>query len=172
MVIATQNPVEQLGTYQLPEAQLDRFMMKISIGYPKEAEDETDIVSRIIEREPLKTLEAVTTKQDILSMKKEISSVTVHRDLMSYAVEIARNTRKSRYLALGASPRAAIALTKAARTRAFLLGRSYTTPEDIAELVEPVLLHRLIPSPEARLENKRIQDILSEALTSAKVPIL
>ena len=117
MVIATQNPVEQLGTYRLPEAQLDRFMMKVSMGYPEKEREEADIVRRALNGEAVKQLAPVTAREDIIEMKKEIQGITVHDDIMDYAVEIARNTRKSRYLTLGASPRAAIALVRAARSR-------------------------------------------------------
>lgn len=172
MVIATQNPIEQLGTYQLPEAQLDRFMMKISMGYPNTAREETEIVSRILEREPLKTLAPVVSRQELLQIKAEIGQVTVHEDIMAYAVEIARNTRKNRYLTLGASPRAAIALTRAARSRAYLQGRSYAEPDDVLSLAEPVLLHRLLMSPEARLEGRQEKDVLGEALKAVKAPVL
>lgn len=172
MVIATQNPIEQLGTYQLPEAQLDRFMMKISMGYPNTAREETEIVARILEREPLKTLSSVVSRQELLQMKTEIGQVTVHEDIMAYAVEIARNTRKNKYLTLGASPRAAIALTRAARSRAYLQGRSYVEPDDVLSLAEPVLLHRLLLSPEARLEGRQEKDVLGDALKAVKAPVL
>lgn len=172
MVIATQNPVEQLGTYRLPEAQLDRFMMKISMGYPETPADETDIVRRMVNGEPLKKLGPVSTREELISIKEEIKTVTVHHDVMAYAVEIARNTRKSRYLSLGASPRAAIALVRAAKSRAYLEGRMYTTPEDIAALAPPVLLHRLILSSEARLEGKKEKEMLQEAMRAAHVPVL
>lgn len=172
MVIATQNPIEQLGTYQLPEAQLDRFMMKISMGYPKTAEEEMDIVSRVLDKEPLKQLTPVTNREEIAAVKAEIAKVHVHTDIMKYAVQIARETRTSRYLTLGASPRAAIALMRAAKSRAYLNGRTYVTPEDIKDLAEPVLLHRLILSPEAGLEGKKERDILAETMRTVKVPVL
>lgn len=101
MVIATQNPVEQLGTYRLPEAQLDRFMMKISMGYPETPADEADIVRRMVDGEPLKKLSPVTTRDKLMQIKDEVKAVAVHQDVMAYAVEITRNTRKSRYLSLG-----------------------------------------------------------------------
>lgn len=172
MVIATQNPVEQLGTYRLPEAQLDRFMMRVSMGYPDTKKDEAAIVRRFLEGQPVKTLSPVSNRDEILSIRKEISNVNVHEDIMTYAVEIARSTRGSRYLTLGASPRAAIALTCAARSRAYLMGRSFVLPEDIAALSEPVLLHRLILSSEARLEGKKEKEILQESMHSIKVPVL
>ena len=172
MVIATQNPVEQLGTYRLPEAQLDRFMMKVSMGYPEKEREEADIVRRALNGEAVKQLAPVTAREDIIEMKKEIQGITVHDDIMDYAVEIARHTRKSRYLTLGAIPRAAIALGRAARSRAYLEGRSFTTPEDVAALAQPVLLHRLILSAQARLEGKKEKDVLQEAMRAAKVPVL
>lgn len=172
MVIATQNPVEQLGTYRLPEAQLDRFMMKISMGYPETPADEADIVRRMVDGEPLKKLSPVTTRDELMQIKEEVKAVAVHQDVMAYAVEITRNTRKSRYLSLGASPRAAIALVRAAKSRAYLEGRTYTTPEDIAALAPPVLLHRLILSSEARLEGKNEREMLQEAMRAAHVPVL
>ena len=172
MVIATQNPVEQLGTYRLPEAQLDRFMMKISMGYPETPADEADIVRRMVDGEPLKKLSPVTTRDELMQIKDEVKAVAVHQDVMAYAVEITRNTRKSRYLSLGASPRAAIALVRAAKSRAYLEGRMYTTPEDIAALAPPVLLHRLILSSEARLEGKNEREMLQEAMRAAHVPVL
>lgn len=171
MVIATQNPIEQLGTYRLPEAQLDRFMMKISMGYPNNDKEEVDVVQRALEGEPLKELQAITTKEEILKIREEVQKVTVHPDIMQYGVDIARNTRRSRYLTLGASPRAAIALVKAARSRAYLKGREYVIPEDISVLAEPVLLHRLILSSEARMEGKKAKDVLREAMRQCKVPV-
>lgn len=172
MVIATQNPVEQLGTYRLPEAQLDRFMMKISLGYPDKAKEETEIVRRVIREEPLKSISPVAAREDILRIKEDIKKVTIHDDIITYVVEIARSTRKNRYLSLGASPRAAIALTRAARSRAYIHGRSYVIPEDITALTEPVLLHRLIPSSEARLEGQKEKDILKESLRQTEAPVL
>lgn len=172
MVIATQNPVEQLGTWQLPEAQLDRFMMKVSLGYPNRIGEETEIVRRVLEQESAKGPEAVITREEVMRIKEAAARVKVHEDVMSYAVEIVRNTRKSKYLTLGASPRAAIALSRAARSRAWLKGRDFTVPEDVAALAEPVLLHRLILSPEARLEGKNAKEILKEAMYAVKVPVL
>lgn len=172
MVIATQNPIEQLGTYQLPEAQLDRFMMKVSMGYPENAEEETDIVNRALAREQMEMPKPVTSREEIAKVKAQIAQIHVHKDVMAYAVNIARETRKSRYLTLGASPRAAIALVRAARSHAYLNGRDYVIPEDIKELAESVLLHRFVLSPEAGLEGKKERDVLTEAMQAVKVPVL
>lgn len=172
MVIATQNPVEQLGTYSLPEAQLDRFMMRISMGYPDRVSEEDDIVSRALRGDTIRDLKPVSTKEEIIQIKNDIKNVTVHNDIITYAVAIARTTRRSTDLSLGASPRAAIALTRAARSRAYLNGRTFVTPDDIVLLAEPVLIHRLILSSKARLEGKKESDVLKEALHSVKVPVL
>jgi len=146
--------------------------MKVSMGYPEKEKEEADIVRRALNGEAVKQLSPVTTRDAVAAMKKELREVRVHDDIMSYAVEIARNTRKSRYLTLGASPRAAIALVRAARSRAYLEGRSFATPEDVAALAPPVLLHRLILSAQARLEGKKEKDVLQEAMRAAKVPVL
>ena len=127
---------------------------------------------RMVDGEPLKKLSPVTTRDELMQIKDEVKAVAVHQDVMAYAVEITRNTRKSRYLSLGASPRAAIALVRAAKSRAYLEGRMYTTPEDIAALAPPVLLHRLILSSEARLEGKNEREMLQEAMRAAHVPVL
>lgn len=144
----------------------------MKIWKPQKASQEMEVVKRILEREPLKQLQPAIARDEIIQIKEEIQKVKVHDDIMAYAVEIARNTRKSSYLTLGASPRAAIALTKAARSRAYLEGRSYTIPEDVTYLAEPVLLHRFVLSPEARLQGKKAKDVLREAMSLVKVPVL
>lgn len=172
MVIATQNPVEQLGTFELPEAQLDRFLMKLSMGYPNAKEEEADMVSRVLSGQEVKTLQPVMTIEEMTAVKAEAAQVKVHPDVMSYAVDIVRATRKSDDILLGASPRAAIALVKAARSRAYLKGRDYTTPEDIAQMVQPVLSHRLILSSKAELEGRKKKDVLVAAMRQVKAPVL
>lgn len=173
MVIATQNPIEQLGTFELPEAQLDRFLMKLSLGYPNRPSEEADMVSRIAAGQAAEELHAVITMDEMKAMKAEAAHVTVHPDIINYAVEIVRDTRTHAELLLGASPRAAIALVKAARSRAYLKGRNYTLAEDIQKMTEPVLLHRLILSPKAELEGRRKKDILAKIVSSVKeVPVL
>lgn len=172
MVIATQNPIEQLGTYELPEAQLDRFLMKISMGYPNQKEEEADMVERVLSGQEVRMLQPVMTCDEMRAVKAEAAQVKVHSDILNYAVEIARATRKSEEILLGASPRAAIALVKAARSRAYLKGRDYTVPEDIAQVIEPVLLHRLLLSSKAELEGRRKKDVLAAAVRQVKVPVL
>lgn len=172
MVIATQNPIEQLGTFELPEAQLDRFLMKVSMGYPDLKAEEADMVSRVLQGRQVHTLKPVITKDEMQQLKNETAQVKVHEDVLNYAVEIARATRKNEDILLGASPRGAIALVRAAQARAFLKGRSYTVPEDVAKMAQPVLLHRLILSPKAELEGRRKKDVLSAVLSGVKAPVL
>lgn len=172
MVIATQNPIEHLGTFKLPEAQLDRFLMKISMGYPEKPQEETDMVGRVLAGQQVHKLQPVVTREEIMSIKKQVEQIRVHPDVMDYAVAIARSTRNSEDIALGASPRAAIALVKAARSRAYLQGREYTIPEDIARMIRPVLLHRLTLSSKAELEGKKKKDVLEQATREVKVPRL
>lgn len=172
MVIATQNPIEQLGTFELPEAQLDRFLMKVSMGYPNLKKEESDMVARVLSGMEVQKLAPVMTSEEMGAVKAEAAQVQVHPDVLNYAVEIARATRKSEDILLGASPRAAIALVKAARSRAYLKGRDYTIPEDVAMMVQPVLLHRLILSSKAELEGRKKKDILAAVAREVKVPVL
>ena len=172
MVIATQNPIEQLGTFELPEAQLDRFLMKISMGYPNLKEEESDMVGRILSGTEVKSLKPIVTCEEMLEMKNEAAGVKVHEDILNYAVEIVRATRKSEDIMLGASPRAAIALVKAAKSRAYIKGRDYTIPEDISQMVQPVLMHRIVLSSKAELEGRKKKDVLAQAARLAKVPVL
>lgn len=172
MVIATQNPVEQLGTFELPEAQLDRFLMKVSMGYPNRKEEESDMVNRILDGTGVQTIQPVMTVEQMIAIKEEAAQVKVHSDVLNYAVDIVRATRENEDILLGASPRAAIALTKAARSRAYLQGRDYTVPEDIAQMVRPVLSHRLILSSKAELENRTTKDVLTDIMHRVEAPVL
>ena len=171
MVIATQNPVDYLGTYNLPEAQLDRFMMKLSIGYPNQ-EDERAMLARYVNAEPLAELSAVVSGEEIQEMQKAVRAVGIHPDIMEYIVQIVASTRKSRALSLGASPRASIALAHAAQANAVLHGRDFVIPDDVKFVLGPVLYHRFVLTPEARLANQTPKTILDELLTKIKVPVL
>ena len=136
IVIATQNPIETAGTYQLPEAQLDRFIMKINMGYPKKSE-EIDILNRFLKDSPLETINSVCTKEDIIAMQKEAKNVFVHQAIMSYIVDIVNATRSNPSVSIGVSPRGTITMINAARAFAYISGRGYVTPEDIKTL--PIL---------------------------------
>lgn len=172
MVIATQNPIEHLGTFALPEAQLDRFLMKVSMGYPQKTEEERELISRALSGQDIRELKPVITLEEMCQLKQEAAQVKVHPDLLKYAVALVRATRKSDLILLGASPRAAIALVKAARSRAYLMGRDYTIPEDLVQMTLPVLSHRLILSSKGELEGRSIKDILSALAYQVEVPVL
>ena len=170
MVIATQNPIDYLGTYNLPEAQLDRFMLKFSIGYP-DAVDERAMLARYISAQPLDELQPVTDGDTILALQKAVREVSVHPDVMEYIVQIVAGTRTHRSLSLGASPRAGIALAHAAQATAAMQGRDFVIPDDVKAMVSPVLFHRLVLTPEARLEHQTTKSILDGILSGIKVPV-
>ena len=171
MVIATQNPIDYLGTYNLPEAQLDRFLMKLSIGYPSMA-DEKRMALYYIEKSPLKTLTPVTDGKTVAMMQQEVKQVKIHKDLISYIIEIIDGTRKDLNIALGASPRASLALIRATQAAAYCTGRDYCIPDDIIKVIQPVIQHRLILSPEARLNKLTAEKALAKIITKFRVPIL
>lgn len=143
MVLATQNPVESYGTFPLPEAQLDRFLMRITMGYPKRLE-EIEILNRYKEENPLDTLECVIAREDIEFVKKNYQRVNIHNDVMNYLMDIIETTRKDERIQLGASPRATIALFRASQALAAIKGRDYIIPEDIKMMSPYILNHRLI----------------------------
>lgn len=143
LVIATQNPVETAGTYQLPEAQLDRFLMKINMGYPKK-EDEIEIINRFLKESPLASVSSVCTKEEVIQMQKEAKEVYVHPLIMSYVVDIVEATRVHSNVSIGVSPRGTLTMINAARAFAYIEGRNYVVPEDIKTLAVPVFAHRLV----------------------------
>lgn len=170
MVIATQNPIELEGTFPLPEAQLDRFLLRIRLGYPDEG-DEGEILLRFQERNPLLELEAVLSVEELLGLQGMVSRVRAEDSVREYLLKIARATRAHASLELGASPRASLALYKTSQALAFLYGRDYVIPDDVKRLVPFVLGHRLILSPEARLRGRKTEAILAEILESVPVPL-
>lgn len=171
MVIATQNPVDYLGTYNLPEAQLDRFMMKLSIGYPQ-AGDEKVMADRFLNHKLSQKLSPVIEGDMVLAMQKEVEEVKVNQDLVLYATKIIQETRKDNNIMLGASPRATLALLRASQAFAYLSGRDYCIPDDIIKLIEPVLAHRIIISPEARLSQTKPGKVLKGIVSKIPVPVL
>ncbi len=171
MVLATQNPVDFVGTYPLPEAQMDRFFLRISIGYPS-IEEEMDVLERYSGQiSPLQTLQAVCGENDIIAMQEEVGSVYCSREVRSYVAQIAACTRSHPALLLGVSPRGAIALIRAAQACAVLAGRDYILPDDVKRMALPVLSHRLILTPEARMKGQSAQQILLSLLSSVPVPV-
>jgi MoxR-like ATPase len=171
MVIATQNPIDYLGTYNLPEAQLDRFLMKISIGYPQ-ASDEKQMAERFLQKELTKKLTAVVDGKTILLMQEEVEDVKVSQDLITFVTKIVAETRKDTNIALGASPRATLALIRASQAHAYLQSREYCIPDDILKMVYPVISHRIILSPEARLSQMKVEKVLKNILSKIPVPVL
>ncbi|MGI6669312.1 MAG: AAA family ATPase [Acetivibrionales bacterium] len=171
MVLATQNPVEYLGTYPLPEAQIDRFFMKISIGYPSNAE-ESYILSRFQLSDPLKNLLPVAESSDILALHEEIKNVHVDKTLNNYIVEIVSQTRKHPDVILGSSPRGSLSLFRASQAWAYYNGRDYVLPDDIKKMVFPVLSHRLILKQEAKLKKVSPDEILNSIVGRINVPVV
>ncbi|NLV89792.1 MAG: MoxR family ATPase [Tissierellia bacterium] len=171
MVLATQNPLEYQGTFPLPEAQLDRFLMRLSLGYPDKSH-EIEILKTYHSIQDLNRIKAVASKEDILAMQNEVDSIYVHHDVLEYIVNIVNATRISKSLQLGASPRAAIDLLKASKAKAYVEGRDYVIPDDVKNMAVPVLSHRLILSPEARIERKNTDEILLELLSSIYIPVI
>jgi MoxR-like ATPase len=169
MVMATQNPIEYEGTYPLPEAQLDRFTMRLDIGYPSHAE-EAKMLSEQTSDPPLENLEPVTSATGITEVIDEATRVFVEDSLHRYVVALVRQTRDDSRLYLGASPRAGIALLRVAKARALADGREYVLPEDVQAVATPVLAHRLILGPEARASGTPPQQLVREAVERTAVP--
>jgi MoxR-like ATPase len=170
MVMATQNPIEYEGTYPLPEAQLDRFTMRLSLGYPPLA-DEARMLAEQTSEPPLDTLEAVCGKEEILAVIEEAKAVFVEESVNRYVVALLRHTRADARLYLGASPRAGIALLRVAKARALADGRSFVAPDDVKAVAAPVLSHRLILAPEARSAGLGAEDLVREAVEKTPVPV-
>ena len=170
LVMATQNPIELEGTFPLPEAQLDRFLMKIEIGYPTVEEDRR-ILSRFKQSDPLDDLAAVTSANELLSMQKACREVLIAADVEDYIIKIIQATRKHKTLQIGASPRAMLALYNASQALAAIRGRSFVTPDDIKYLAVPVLIHRIIPKSESRLRGRTAVQTIKEIINSVFVPV-
>lgn len=170
MVLATQNPIEHVGTFPLPEAQLDRFMLKVSLGYPS-IEEEMAIYDRFTSRSPLETLEKVVTDNDLNGLMQTVHDVHCSDAVRRYIAMLAQATRQHSDLALGASPRGALMLLLAARGRALFESRDYVIPDDVRAMSAPVLLHRLLQSPESRLRNHSTEQILGSLLQVVPVPV-
>jgi MoxR-like ATPase len=170
MVLATQNPIEYEGTYPLPEAELDRFTMRISIGYPPLAE-EARMLSEQTSQQPLDDLDAVASRADLLAAIADARAVYVEDSLNRYVVGLLRHTRSEARLYLGASPRAGIALLRVAKARALFEERDYVVPDDVKAVAPPVLAHRLILAPEARSSGLDAVAIVKEVVEHTPVPV-
>jgi MoxR-like ATPase len=170
MVIATQNPIEHEGTYPLPEAQRDRFMLELAIGYPTR-EAEVDILNSHGQNSRLADISPVADAPTVAKMIDNAKLVHVADSLKNYIVDLVRATREHADLALGASPRAALSMLRAARAAAAASGRDYIVPDDIKQLITPVLAHRLIPSPEAQMIGRTAADVLDDIVEFVPIPI-
>ncbi len=169
LVVATQNPIEHEGTYPLPESQLDRFLLQVSVGYP-DRQAEVDVLTTHGDHDALAELRPVTTADHVLALARAVRGVYVAPPLQGYLVDLAGATRAHPQLALGMSPRATLALQRVARARAASLGRGHVLPDDIKALAEPVLGHRLILTPEARLRGTTVGEVLHEILGAVPIP--
>ena len=171
MVLATQNPLEYGGTFPLPEAQLDRFLMKISLGYP-DNKNEKEILKNYNTINNLSLIDSVLERQDIIEIQNHIDNLTVHEDVLEYIVNISHATRNYTDLELGASPRASIDLLKSSKSKAFLSGRDYVIPDDVKDMVYPVFSHRLILSSNARIDRKNLDTIIKDILSTISIPVV
>ncbi len=170
LVLATQNPIELEGTFPLPEAQLDRFLMRVSVGYPDEAEEE-NILLRFEEKNPLDSLEPVVEAEELVRLRTLVPHIHCEPSVRRYLVAIIRATRHHAALELGASPRASLALFRASRALAAISGRDYVLPDDIKRLAPVVLPHRLILGSQSRLRGRDAADVLDEVLAEVPAPV-
>lgn len=170
LVMATQNPIELEGTFPLPEAQLDRFLLKIGLGYPDQSE-ENDILVRFENSDPLEDLETVVDPDEILEMQAEVREIRVEASVRNYIVNVCRATRSHPDIELGASPRATMALYRTCQAYAAINGREFVLPDDVKVLAPFVLTHRLIISTQTRLRGRSSTDIVSEIVNTVSVPV-
>ena len=170
MVIATQNPIDYLGTYNLPEAQLDRFLMRLSIGYPS-LDNEQKMAAQFIEGISKENLNAVVSKLEVAQMQDEVKNIKVNKDVVSYIVNIIDETRKNEFISLGASPRATLALIRASQSLAYTEGRQFVLPDDVKKMSRYVLSHRVVLSMEAKINKMDISNIVNSIVSKVKVPI-
>jgi MoxR-like ATPase len=170
LVMATQNPVELEGTFPLPEAQVDRFLLCVEIGYPTEQEENT-ILERFRLSDPLPELEPVTSPDEVVEMQHARREVRVEDSVRSYVVDVARATREHHEISLGASPRATLSLYQASQAWAAVRGREYILPDDVKKLAPAVLTHRLIISPQAQLRGRQPEELVADIVDSVPVPV-
>ena len=170
-VVATQNPIEQYGTYPLPEAQLDRFMMRVSIGYPDRASEES-LISNAVSGKRSGKAGQVLDAHSLVGLMDEVKKVSICPEIISYIAQLVELTRNSEYLTLGASPRAAIAAAHAAQAAAYIAGRDYATPDDVKKIFRAVTAHRVIISTRTRAEGHDAQWVIGRIMSSVKVPVI
>ncbi len=171
LVIATQNPVDHEGTFPLPEAQLDRFLVRFSLGYPS-MEEELQMLGMLQHSHPLDQIQPVVTADDIVECQKAVREIHIDDKIRRYITEIVHATRAHDDLSLGGSPRASIALFRTSQAMAAIYGRNFVQPDDVKRVAGPVLMHRLILKPESRLRKVTTADVVSEVVANVAVPIL
>ncbi len=167
MVLATQNPIEQEGVYRLPEAQLDRFLFRIKVGYPQR---DAEVAMLELHSRPTPKLSAICTAEEIMSIQSQLDTVFCSEELKQYIIDIVRESRSHSDLLLGASPRAAINLMKASRAFALLKGREFVTHDDVQSICRPVLGHRLIMRPEAEMDGRTVEAVIQQVIQ--RVPVI
>jgi len=170
LVLATQNPIELEGTFPLPEAQIDRFLLKIKLGYPSE-EEENQILLRFEQEDPLDSLPAVTSPEELREMQTAVRQVRVEDSVRAYAVQVARTTRVHPAVALGVSPRGTMALYRTAQARAAIAGRDFVIPDDVKTLAPYVLTHRVIINSQTRLRGRTTEEVIMEVVDQVPVPV-
>ncbi|MEM9896640.1 MAG: MoxR family ATPase [Bacteroidota bacterium] len=172
IVLATQNPIEQEGTYRLPEAQLDRFLFKIEVGYPEEDSESKilELASGNTNHHKLDFIKSVISKETVVDIQEQLHAIIIKESLITYIVQLISKTRNNPSLFLGASPRASIDLMKASKAYAAINGRDFVSPEDIKRLFQPVVAHRVLLSPEAELQGIMIQEVVDQILQQVEVP--
>jgi MoxR-like ATPase len=171
IVIATQNPIELEGTFPLPEAQLDRFLMQLRLGYPS-AEEEDEILLRYQRSDPLMDLRAVAMAEDVVELQRQVLDIHVSTDVRNYILQVARTTREHEAVDLGVSPRGTMALFKASQALAALRGRDYVIPSDVQHLCSPILAHRIHISPRIRLRGRAPAQVVAEITDTVPVPVV
>jgi len=171
MVIATQNPIDCIGTYHLPEAQLDRFFMKLSMGYP-DKEEEKKMVERFLLNRQWREIGSVSEESEICNMQEEVTNVEIHEDIIEYILKIAQISRNNDDITLGISPRATLDWIKGAQAMAYCSKRDYVIPDDVLVVFEPIIAHRVILSSEARMKQFSTERVLSDIRGKVKIPIL
>lgn len=171
LLIATQNPVDHEGTFPLPEAQLDRFLIKLSLGYPS-LDDEVQMLDMLKREHPLDKLQPVITAEQLVACQRAVRTVNVDPKIRRYITEIVHASRAHHDIRLGGSPRASIALYRSSQAVAAIRGRSYVEPDDVKQIVPAVLGHRIILQPESRLQNVMVSELLTEILDETKAPLL
>ena len=171
LIMATQNPIDHEGTFPLPEAQLDRFLMRFSLGYPS-MEEELNMLKMLQHHHPVNDLEPVVSSDDLIACQRAVREVHVDDKVRQYLMQIVHNTRSNEDLTLGGSPRASIALFRTSQAMAAIRGRNFVQPDDVKRVAAPVLTHRMILKPESRLRKVTAQEVVDEVVADVRVPIL